>query len=77
LSGWRRSRKTKANSAVSFFAAVRSLVNFSRTKGSLGISYSGQPGLRRPLVRHRLWGIRYIQRIPARAIPVRHGIAAR
>jgi hypothetical protein len=28
-------------------------------------------------VRHRLWGIRYIQRIPARAIPVRHGIAAR
>jgi hypothetical protein len=27
LSGWRRSRKTKANSAASFLAAVRSLVN--------------------------------------------------
>src|SRR5258706_3555418 len=37
LSGWRRSRKTKANSAVSFVAAVRSVVYFSRTKGSLGI----------------------------------------
>src|SRR5258705_12035122 len=37
LSGWRTSRKTKANSAASFLAAVRSLVNFSRMEGSFGI----------------------------------------